>query len=456
MNKLWLRLTLSFIGVSLLVIGVVAWVVRGSVTRNFGAYVSASNMARFGGDLVTDLETYYVTNNSWDGVNDLLPTRGSGQGNGAGRNGDLRGAQVFVTNPDRVIVAATYPDWVGQPADTLDSTRAVELQANGQLIGYLGEQTPGTLALQQAEDQFLQETTNGLLITGFSVGLVAFLLGISLSYSLTRPLHHLTEQITSWRLRDESAPLEVHGTEEIQRLGGAFNDLLNRLTEGEAQRQRMSADIAHELRTPVTVMRGHLEAMMDGVYPMDAAHLAVAYNHVLHLARLVEDLRLLTQAEARRLPLNPSDVDVVHLVTTAVENFRPLTQDRQIDISMQTPTTSITTHADVHRLRQILDNLLSNAVRHTPDGGAIHVEITEHPQHVAVAIANQSATPLTDEQVKHLFDRFWRGEDARERDRGGSGLGLAITRELLRLHGGDIHAERNEDKVQMTFTLPTK
>ncbi len=456
MNKLWPRLAISFLAVTLLVIGVVAVVVRGSVESSFGEYVNVSNRARFGGDLVADLEVYYAGSGSWTGVDALLPGRGGGQGAGSG-SGDGqggRGAQVYIADADGVIAASTQPDWIGQPVYAIGPSRQIDLTVEGRRIGILGEQTPGTVALTEAETQFLQDTTNGLLLTGVAAGLVAVVLGIGLSYSLTRPLHKLTARISQWRLRDETEPLPVEGTDEIRRLGAAFNDLLARLADGEVQRQRMSADVAHELRTPVTVMRGHLEAMMDGVYPLDAAYLAVAYDQVLHLARLVEDLRLLTQAESGSLPLTPAIFDLKPTIRAAVERFTPLAADESITMTMALPDAPTAVYADPHRVQQVLDNLLNNAVRHTPTSGRIDVEVTTTGESVRVFITNETASTLSDDQIAHLFDRFWRGEDARERDTGGSGLGLAITRELLRLQSGDIHAERVDGGLRLDFILP--
>lgn len=460
MNRLWVRIAAGFLAVTLLVIGVVAVVVRGSVESSFGDYVAVSNMARFGGDLVATLESHYAASGSWDGTDDLLPGRGGGGGGGAGdgegggQNG--RGAQVFVADADGTIVASTQAAWIGQQIASIGPNRQIDLRVDGQVIGVLGEQTPGTLAQNEAESHFLAETTTGLLLTGFAAGLVAIVLGIGLSYSLTRPLAALTERISHWKLRDAPESLPVEGTDEIQRLGAAFNDLLSRLAEGEQQRQRMSTDVAHELRTPVTVMRGHLEAMMDGVYPLDAAYLAVAYNQVLHLARLVEDLRLLTQAEAGKLPLNPSSFDLAPAMQAAVERFAPLATDQLISIQTALPDSPATVYADPHRVQQILDNLLNNAIRHTPDGGQIDVNVVSMGDSVKASITNRTEISLSDEQVAHLFDRFWRGEDARERDTGGSGLGLAITRELLRVQGGDIRAERVDGGLRLVFTLPVR
>ncbi len=455
MNKLWLRLAISFLVLTLLMIAAVAWVVSASVEASFSQYVSASNLERLGGDLVSALEHYYAEQDSWEGVETLLPGHsGQGAGSGAGSGGDRRGAQIFIADAGGTILAATQPDWIGLPAEDIGQSRQVSLQVDGRVVGILGEQTPGALALTEAENRFLQETTNGLLITGIIAALVTLLVSIALAYSLTRPLRHLSEQISAWRLPDKEGKVQAQGTEEIRQLGNAFNDLLARLREGENQRQRMSADIAHELRTPVTVMRGNLEAMMDGVYPLDTAHLAVAYDQVLHLARLVEDLRLLTQAEAGRLPLNKTQLDLKQTIQATIERFSPLTTDQNIQIVAHLPDDPAFVYADPHRVQQVLDNLLNNAVRHTPRHSEIHLEVLPEGEKVTVTIANPSERPLSEEQLAHLFERFWRGEDARERDTGGSGLGLAITRELLRLQGGDIVAVGVEGGLQMNFSLP--
>lgn len=456
MNKLWLRLAISFLILTLLVLGAVAWVVSASIEASFSQYVSASNQERLGGDLITALENYYAEHESWEGVETLLPGHSGGQGSGAGAGGDRRGAQIFVTDITGLIVAATQSDWLGMPAQDIGQSRQYDLMLDGSIIGTLGEQTPGTVALNQAESRFLQDTTNGLLITGIVAAVVTLLVSIALAYSLTRPLRHLTEQISAWRLPDKEGKIQARGTDEIRQLGSAFNDLLARLREGENQRQRMSADIAHELRTPVTVMRGNLEAMMDGVYPLDTAHLAVAYDQVLHLARLVEDLRLLTQAEAGRLPLHPTQFDLTQMIQAAVERFLPLTTDQNIQIITRLPDDPALAYADPHRVQQVLDNLLNNAVRHTPNEGSIDVYVQPMGQQVTVSITNQTEAQLSDDQITHLFERFWRGQDARERDTGGSGLGLAITRELLRLQGGEIQARRAAQGLQMVLHFPVR
>jgi two-component system sensor histidine kinase BaeS len=183
-------------------------------------------------------------------------------------------------------------------------------------------------------------------------------------------------------------------------------------------------------------------------------HLAVGYDQVLHLARLVEDLRLLTRAEAGQLPLQMSRQDLLPLIQKTLQRFDPLTQDHEVNIVAQLPTKPAWVNADVHRLQQVFDNLISNAIRHTPTQHDIHLAVVSDGEQWRITLTNPTVTPLTDEQVGRFFDRFWRAENSRERDSGGSGLGLAITRELLRLQGGTIHAERAGNALRLVFVLP--
>ena len=233
------------------------------------------------------------------GAESLLP--GSGRGQGEGRD---RGAQSYVADADGVIRAATSPEWVGQHMATIRATRQVPLRLNGDLVGWLGQQTPGLEMLDAAQQGFSEQVRRGLLLTGLLSAGVAMALGGLLAYSLARPLRDLARHMGDLAAEQVGEPVPMQGPREVRDLAAAFNDLSGRLAAVEAQRRRMASDVAHELRTPVTVLRGHLEAMMDGVYPLDAEHLAVAYDQTLHLARLVADLQLLTRAEAGRLTLD--------------------------------------------------------------------------------------------------------------------------------------------------------
>lgn len=191
---------------------------------------------------------------------------------------------------------------------------------------------------------------------------------------------------------------------------------------------------------------------MDGVYPLDVEHVAVAYEQTLHLNRLVEDLRLLTQAEAGRLPLKFELLAPDELLQRAATRFAPLAQDAGVNLVDAADAALPSIRADRGRLLQVFDNLLTNALRHTPAGGVIRLHATQTAGGVRFVVANTGE--IDAETAAHLFDRFWRADEARSRDAGGSGLGLAITRQLVRLHQGEIRVEAGEGETRFVIELP--
>lgn len=458
MNRLWFRLALGFVIFTWLIITVVAILMSYTVETSFGDFLNASNSLRFGPNFIDELLEYYENNQSWDGVSTLIGSQqgsGSGGGDRQGSGGQGQGAQIFIAEPEGSILYATNSEWTDQNLTDIGASRTVDLVIDGELVGLLGEQTPGTIALNTAEQEFLQKTSTGLILIAFVGGVIAFIIGSLISLSLTRPLNRLARavgQLKSSDLGKTSVPVE--GTLEISQLGTAFNDLSARVGSEIQQRKRMTADIAHELRTPVTVMRGHVEAMMDGIYPLDVAHIAVAYDQILHLTRLIEDMRLLTRAEAGQLELHKTQCDVNDLIQRAVQRFEPLADDAQITLTTELPVKTIAITVDVNRIQQALDNLITNALRHTPEHGTIILSVTDKmPDNLTIRIYN-TGDPIPAESLEHLFDRFWRADDARERDAGGTGLGLAITKLLITLHDGDIVALPAKDGAMFEIRLP--
>lgn len=450
MNKLWVRLGISFLLVTWGVVAIAALIVRGSVQDSFDDYVRESETARFGEGFVASLIDYYRENQSWDGVESLLPNR-SGRG-GQGGQGS-QGRQLFIADTNQQVVASTNMMWMGRHRDSIEQNRSLPLTLDGEIIGYLGEQTPGSVNLNTAEAAFIDHTSQDLLRMAVVAGMASLLLGSVIAWGFTRPLTHLKEHVEQIRTHNIGDTLLPSGTEEVAALTQAFNSMSARLADAESKRQKMASDIAHELRTPVSVLRGHLEAMMDGVYPLDGEHVAIAYDQTLHLNHLVEDLRLLTRAEAGRVPLEKSPVPIGELCRQALVRFEPLATDAQVHLKHELAPDLPTLVIDRHRIQQVLDNLLTNALRHTPAGHSITLSATDAPDRVTLSICN-TGSHLTDEQLASLFDRFWRADDARQRDSGGSGLGLAISRQMIHLHNGEIRATSDADSVTVSFWLP--
>jgi len=306
-------------------------------------------------------------------------------------------------------------------------------------------------ALGMAEQAFLDSVAQGLAITALIGGGIALIAGIMLAWVLSRPLHDLTQAIQQVAIGELGAQAPVHGTSEIQMLGRAFNTLSTALADGEALRKRMAADVAHELRTPVTVLRGHLEAMLDGVYPINAGGIAIAYDQTLYLGHLVEDLRLLTLAEAQQLPLEIIQTDIHPFITPILESFAPLAEDAGLQLSWKIAPNLPPIAIDPLRMRQVVNNILANALHYTPSGGDIQVMIIPYQQGIRISISNTTHEQI---DIKNAFTPFWRGQLAQEADKGGSGLGLAIAKQLVELHQGKLHIEAHSNKLIFHADLP--
>jgi signal transduction histidine kinase len=458
MNRLWLRLSLAFLIVAWLAVGAVALVVHQTTAHSFRQYLNRRAASTDSGTVLA-LEDYYAEHGSWEGAESLLPgPKGSG-GNGNGRGaqqgqGQRRGgAQVMLADANGVIVAATDDTLIGTSLTGKTLENATDLIVNGQRVGWLAQETPGSQALGAAEEQFLSDATSSLVITAAGAALLAVIIGGLLAWQLTRPIRALTRAAHDLAGGELGRQVPVSGPAEMADLAQAFNRMSHDLAEGEALRRRMAADIAHELRTPVSVLRGHLEAMLDGVFPLDAERLAVAYDRTIHLARLVDDLRLLTRAEAGKLPLHTSECVPDDLVRDVIASFLPLALDAEIALESEIAPGLPLLHVDVDRIHQVMGNMLTNALRHTPAGGRIVIRVTRAGETVRFAVAN-TGEGLSAEEAAAVFTPFWRAKEAHERDKNGSGLGLAIARQLVTLHGGRIWVESAPDLTSFIFELP--
>lgn len=457
MNRLSVRLSLAFLLTAWISVGAMALVVQRTLDSDFRQYVNARD-SQINPDQSARLEAYYAANHSWAGVETALSDRGlagggPGQGAGSGFAGAGRGAALSVIDMNGVVVASTNPAIEGTTLNSAALVAALPLTVADEQVGWLLRQSPGIQALGVTEVAFLDEANRWLTLAGLGATALAVVVGVFLAWRLARPLRELTRAAQELTIGQLGRQVQVHGTAEVDALAVEFNIMSKALADAEALRQRMAADVAHELRTPVSVLRGHLEAMLDGVYPLDSAHVAVAHDQTIHLARLVEDLRVLTLAEARRLPLERTALDPAIVVAQVLEAFEPLTLDGEIRLTREIAPDLPTLQADITRIRQVLSNLLTNALRYTSPGGEISVRVAPVKAGVRFSITNTGSS-LSALDTAQVFQPFWRADAARERDAGGSGLGLAISREIVVLHGGTMDVDSAENKVTFSFTLP--
>jgi len=315
----------------------------------------------------------------------------------------------------------------------------------------------GQILLQQAA---LDRVNQAVLIGGLIALLAALAIGFFLFRAITRPIDQLTHAAHQLAQGDLGARVAVDdhparlGSDEISELGTAFNTMASNLQQSEQVRRDMTADIAHELRTPLAVMRGNLEALLDGVYPFDAEHLNPVLNQVTLLTRLVEDLRTLALAEARQLPLNKRPVDLAVLLQSVLTSFEAQAAAQQVALHTELAANFPPVDLDPDRIQQTVGILISNALRYTPPQGSISVATKTDRASVTIEVADTGGG-IAPEDLPHVFDRFYRADKSRARESGGSGLGLAIAKSLVEAHGGSItvHSEAGRG-TQFDVRLP--
>jgi signal transduction histidine kinase len=263
------------------------------------------------------------------------------------------------------------------------------------------------------------------------------------------PLGDLIDAAEKVEAGNYAVRVRPRGPRELRSFARAFNSMSARLESSEVQRQQLLADVTHELRTPLTVVQGNLEALLDGVYPADAEHLAPILDETRVLSRLVDDLRTLSMAEAGALALHREPTDIADLVADSVASLRTQADSAGsaliIDAAAGLPQADI----DPVRLREVFSNLLSNAIRYTPRGGSVRVGVSASDGRLHVTVRD-TGPGIAADALPHVFDRFYKSDESR-----GAGLGLAIAKSLVVAHGGEISAESEPGQgTEMRFTLP--
>ena len=277
---------------------------------------------------------------------------------------------------------------------------------------------------------------------------VAFVVGRAVR-RMAAPIGEVMEAADRVAGGDYSTRVQVRGPGEVGRLAHSFNQMTERLQANETQRRALLADVAHELRTPLSVIRGNVEGMLDGVYPADEAHLGPVLEETAVMARLLDDLQILSTAEAGVLRLHRERLDPVALAQDTTAAFRTRADRAGVGLACRAAAPVPEVDVDPVRIGEVLANLLTNAIRHTPQGGSVEVVVGPAPGGVAFAVSD-TGPGIDARELPHVFDRFVKSADS-----GGAGLGLAIARSLVQAHGGQITAESAPGQgTTMRFVLP--
>jgi len=478
LNRLWVRLTLAFTLVILVAVGAIAVLINRTTGTEFRRYITHSGMTASGSG-IQQLAAYYQQEGSWEGVESLLaegvfvsgpmamPMPGMER-----RPGMTRGQlEVMLADADGKVVFDSAGKATGKRLSSSERNRALPVTAleGKEVIGYLLLALPDRQdGLGSLEQRFLDRTRT-VLISGAALA-VGLGLAVSalLSRSLTAPLGRLAAAARAVAGGDLGQQVRVEGGVEVAEVGQAFNEMTAALEVGEKLRQNLMADVAHELRTPLSVLQGNLRAILDDVYSLEKTEIARLYDETRLLSRLVDDLRELAQAEAGQLSFNFQMTDVADVLQATVTNFEPAAESKEIHLMVKMaddPPTALRRGsgralppvlADPDRLAQVLRNLLTNALRHTPHGGQVTLTAGQTEDGVRIAVTDDGEG-IAPEDLSFVFDRFYRSDRSRSRAEGGAGLGLAIVRAIVEAHGGQVSAASDGPGQGSTFsfTLPT-
>ncbi|UUZ81230.1 HAMP domain-containing protein [Paenibacillus sp. P26] len=346
----------------------------------------------------------------------------------------------------------------GDPGLLIQQGKRNTVQVNGTTVGTIYADR-----WESTEDDLLKKYILGSMRTSsFRVpiltGFVALLLGWWLTRKLTRPLNRLIPAIQKIAVGELHIRIPVITKDEFGKVTEALNHMAQQLFRAEEVRKHLTADVAHELRTPLSIIQCHLEMIQEGGRDIPPETLLPIQDEVIRLSKLVDDLHQLTLAEAGKLQLDRSPTDLVPLLDRIIDMLKPEAEERHIDIIRSYPAQKLDAFVDPNRITQVFYNLLINAMRYTSSGGTISIRITDSShngsRYASVSITD-TGVGIPEEQLPLLFDRFYRVEESRSRHTGGMGLGLAIAKEFVEANQGFISVQSEVGRgTRFTVDLP--
>ena len=437
MRSITVRLLLAFLAISMLSVVLIVLSARWLTEREFRSYLFTQNR----NSLITALGDFYSKNGTWNGVDVALQAPGQASPprmfSGGGRFFSL------VDSSNHVVLAG-IGDNVGDLLPLSDIRNGNPIKVNGKVVGTMVTRQP-TINVNPAETDFLNHVMQVITLTAIGVIAVGLLLAFLLSRSLTRPIRELTaatHAISAGQLKQE---VPVRSRDELGQLAASFNRMNAEMVRSTELRRQMTADIAHELRTPVSVIMGHAEAVHDGVMAPSLESFEIIRDEVERLDGLIEDLRTLSRADAGELPMEFQMVSPARLLEKLHGMHKQHATRKNIAIDLQVEPKLPEISIDPGRMVQVLSNLVDNALLYTPEGGQVCISARMVAEGLEIRVQD-SGPGIAEDELERVFERFYRSDPSRQRNEGGSGLGLAIAKSIVEKHNGCIWAESKADE----------
>ncbi len=459
--KLKFRLSLLFLVVVAIGAATTLVLVRRSTETMFRSFVFAgdSEKARAYADI---LSAFRLERGSWEGVQaflDEMPallskeiaTRIRGE-SGWGSSGfapstlrSLMADRVVLADSDGMIVADTAKALVGTVHPSAHLDHGIPIMASFQRTGTVLVGSMIDSSLTGGDVRFLDSVMRSLVWSTAASTAIALLVGILFAARITRPLGALSVAARRVASGDLSSPVPVVGRDELAELSASFNEMTTELKRLDAAKKQVIADSAHELRTPVTLIQGIVEGMIDGVFPLDEKGLESVHEETLRLSRLIDTLRELEIIESGELELTIEGVDLDEAIGKALVLFAPAAKAKTIELGQGSagPGRAVAS-GDYFRLGEVVYNLVSNAIKYTPEGGRVLLARGEGPAGFVEFRVEDSGPGIGPDERERIFERFYRIDRSRSSGTGGRGLGLAIASEIVKAHGGSIAIEDSD------------
>jgi two-component system, OmpR family, sensor histidine kinase BaeS len=445
-QSLSFRLIMVFLGIIVIGFAIAAGYTRWTTVREFSMLVLDQGQTNF----ITTVTTYYQIYGSWEGIDSLFQSQTPTGNNPPNMMFGMMVPRFLLVDQNDVVVVPIDPYRVGDKVPAGKLVGGIQIRINGQMVGTA--LIPATPELSTREIAYLARTNRALLIGATGAATLAILLGIFFTRRLTSPLRDLTSAIQKMSKGDLNQQVKIRSLDEIGELGNAFNSMSSQLAKSNQLRKQMTADIAHDLRTPLTVLNGYLEAMQDGVLPANKERFAIMYSEVQQLSGLVEDLRTLSLADAGELSMSPQIVSPKGLLEQSFANFSYQAKKAKVKLMVDADQNLPKVNVDPQRMEQVLDNLISNAIRYAGKGGKISLTAALQGDRIAL-IVEDNGEGISPDVLPHVFERFYRGDRSRNGVAGESGLGLAIAKSLIEAMGGSISATSEGDGKGSMFTI---
>ena len=495
-TSLQARLTFNFLIIILVTIGILAVATNYIITDRFNEMVFNSGQ-RYANRVAPFFAAYYAENGSWDGIADVASESlyipfgppapqqftsedsgnketGDRQGDGFGRNQekndggllnffpvlfsdysamgpaeervlliDMQGSIAYDSNPEDDVL----------PAIDENMDKGIVISADDEPVGTILVASSFGI-LTNVQRTFLIQVNTFLIAVAVISAVVAILLGWFQAKRIVAPVKSLSGAAQKVAAGDYTQRVEAKSKDELGEMADAFNTMAEDLEEQRTLRKRAMSDIAHELRTPLSILQIDLESIEDGISQPDSENIGMLRDQVVYIGKLVNDLRLLALADAGELTIEMDSLNLSSLIDAITHRVESSFNEKKLSLSVDIPEKDLLVNGDEQRLSQVLLNLLENARQHTPQGGEVSIRSIRLGDEVQTAIKdNGEGIPEAD--LPHVFDRLYRSSVSRSRNNGGTGLGLSIARSLIEAHGGRIWIQSKESEgTTITFTLP--